>query len=137
MPQDTKAAAPATPADGSPSLAGWSVDLNDPSLAREALDKAFDYRGDITLTLDDDTELAGYLYDRKQAGSLDASTVRVLCPGSDDPVTVTYDRVRRVRFSDRDPAAGKSFETWVKKYVEKKLKGEAANIESEPLDADT
>ena len=31
-------------------------------------------------------------------------------------------------------AAGKSFETWVKKFVSRKLAGESASIESEPLE---
>jgi outer membrane protein assembly factor BamA len=42
-------------------------------------------------------------------------------------------RVRAIEFSGRDTAAGKSFETWMKKYVQKKLAGEEASIRSEPL----
>ena len=45
-----------------------------------------------------------------------------------------YADIKHIAFSDRDPSSGKSFETWVKKYVEKKLKGEKASIEAESLD---
>ncbi len=34
---------------------------------REALEKAFDYRGDITITRKDGTKVNGYLFDRRQA----------------------------------------------------------------------
>ena len=37
-------------------------------------------------------------------------------------------------FSGRDMAHGKSFETWVNKFIEKKLAGETASIECDTLD---
>ena len=49
-------------------------------------------------------------------------------------MTVAYDDIAELRFTGRDTAAGKSFDTWMKKYVTKKLAGEAANIEADPLD---
>ena len=61
------------------------------------------------------------------------SNVRIM-PADGGKVTISYAHVSRVAFSERDPAAGKSFETWVKKYVEKKMRGERASIESEPLE---
>lgn len=130
------AAAAADPA-AEPSLPGWSVDLNGAASAEETrrvLETAFDYRGDITLTLADGRDLTGYLFDRVKGTGLSDSFVRLLAPGSDEKVKVPYEQVKRIAFSDRDPAAGKSFETWIKKYVEKKLAGEAANIESEELE---
>lgn len=130
----TDTAAQTAPTSVPDSLAGWAVELRDDAFTFDALEKAFDFRGDVTLTLSDGRTVSGYLFDRRKGRGLDDSSVRLLGPASDDKITITYRQIRRIAFSERDPAAGKSFETWVKKYVEKKLKGEAANIESEHLD---
>jgi len=128
MPQETKS----IPTLEQPALPGWNTDLT-PETAMDVLEKAFDYRGDVTLTLADGREVAGYLFDRRRGKGLADSFARIMTPAGDKP-SIPYADIRRIAFSDRDPAAGKSFETWVKKYVEKKLKGERASIESEPLD---
>lgn len=140
MPQETKSKfeTGSTNATGSPNLTqtlpGWTVDLADDAQTFDVLEKAFDYRGDVTLTLKSGAIVAGYLFDRKRGKGLRDSSVRVMGAASDDKVSVAYSDIQRIAFSDRDPAAGKSFETWVKKYVEKKLAGEKASIESEVLD---
>jgi hypothetical protein len=143
MPQETKTRPDfegATAAAGGDhnSPAGFVADLADPATAAEVLEKAFDFRGDVVLTLRDGRTVAGYLFDRRRGATPADSFVRVMVPPgageATDRVTVAYADVRRIEFSARDPAAGKSFETWVKKYVEKKLRGERASIESEPLE---
>ena len=116
------------------SVCGWSVDLTDDAKTFDVLEKAFDYRGDVTLTLKDGRTIAGYLFDRRRGKGLADSSVRLMGAASDEKITVKYAEIARIAFSDRDPAAGKSFETWVKKYVEKKLAVEKASIESETLD---
>lgn len=116
------------------SVCGLAVDLNDEATAMDVLEKAFDYRGDVTLTLRDGRTVAGYLFDRRKGRTTADSVVRVMGAASDEKISVKYADIAHVAFSDRDPAAGKSFETWVKKYVEKKLAGERASIESEPLE---
>lgn len=122
------------PSAAQQSLPGWTADLSDAALTMSVLEKAFDYRGDVTLTLKDASTVTGYLFDRRKGASLSDSIVRLMPPVGDEFITVKYADIQRIAFSDRDPAAGKSFETWVKKYVEKKLAGEKASIESEVLD---
>jgi hypothetical protein len=100
---------------------------------REALEKAFDYRGDITITRKDGTKVEGYLFDRRQAKTLSESLVRVLPPNG-PRVNVPYSDIAALAFTGRDPAAGKSWEAWVRKYWEKKASGETAEIEPEDLD---
>jgi len=100
---------------------------------REALEKAFDYRGDITITRKDGTKVEGYLFDRRQAKTLSESLVRVL-PSNGPRVNVPYSDIAALAFTGRDPAAGKSWEAWVRKYWEKKASGETAEIEPEELD---
>jgi hypothetical protein len=111
-----------------------SVEMGDEGATFDVLEKAFDYRGDVTLTLRDGRTIAGYLFDRRKGKGLADSSVRLMGPTSDEKITVKYADIAKIAFSDRDPAAGKSFETWVKKYIEKKLAGEKASIESETLD---
>jgi hypothetical protein len=50
-------------------------------------------------------------------------------------ISVRYSEIAALAFTGKDTAAGKSFEAWVKKYQEKKGRGEKnIGIESEPLD---
>ncbi len=100
---------------------------------RQALENAFDYRGDITITRKDGTTVEGYLFDRRQASTLKDSLVRILPPNG-PRVSIPYSDIAALAFSGRDPAAGKSWEAWVRKYWEKKASGETAEIEPEALD---
>ncbi len=151
MPQETKSspgaphngvATPAAAGTDALSVAGLTADLGgDAAATLDVLEKAFDFRGDVTLTLRNGSTLTGYLFDRRRGRTLADSYVRLMPPpregandGEHEKVRVAYADIARIAFSDRDPAAGKSFETWVKKYVEKKLKGEKASIESETLE---
>lgn len=98
---------------------------------REGLEKAFDYRGDITITRKDGTTVTGYLFDRRSADTLAASTLRMMPTGSSTKLTLSYAEVASLAFTGRDTAAGKSWEAWVKKYLEKKAAGER-NIQLVP-----
>jgi hypothetical protein len=98
---------------------------------REALEKAFDYRGDITITRKDGSQIVGYLFDRRQGSSLANSFVRIIPSNAPAKVNVAYSDIAALAFSGRDTAAGKTFEAWVKKYWEKKAAGEQ-NIQIEP-----
>lgn len=106
----------------------------DQEIVARALDDAFGYRGDVTLELDDGTTVEGYVFDRRPAATLESSVVRIIPRESDERRSIPYARIRRLVFSGKDPAAGKTWENWVRRYAEKKLKGELAGIECESLD---
>jgi len=112
-------------------LEGWIPSLATEAEIREALETAFDYRGDITITRKDGSKVEGYLFDRRSGDSLENSFVRVIPTTSPTKVNVAYSDVAALVFSGRDTAAGRSFEAWVKKYWEKKAAGEQ-NIQIEP-----
>jgi hypothetical protein len=116
-------------------LEGWIPELATEAEVREALEKAFDYRGDVTLTRKDGTSIEGYLYDRRTEPTLEASLVRIIpTPKAGVPVErvmVSYADIAALQFTGRDTAAGKTFEAWIKKYWEKKAAGET-NIQIEP-----
>ena len=102
---------------------------------RDVLEKAFDYRGDITVTRKDGSTVEGYLYDRRNAATLEESVIRLMpTPKPGNPherVNISYADVAGLKFSGRDTAAGKTFDAWVKKYWEKKAAGEK-NIQIAP-----
>jgi hopanoid biosynthesis associated radical SAM protein HpnH len=72
---------------------GWTADASP-----EALRAAFDYRGDATLTLDDGTELVGFV------SGVEPERVWVLSKGEPAAREVETRRVRRVELSGRDAA---------------------------------
>jgi hypothetical protein len=112
-------------------LEGWIPALATDTEIRDALEKAFDYRGDVTITRKDGTKVEGYLFDRRSGSSLIDSSVRVIPSATREKVSIAYADIAALAFSGRDTAAGKTFEAWVKKYWEKKAAGEK-NIQIEP-----
>ena len=96
----------------------------------EALEKAFSYRGDITVMLRDGSSFEGYLFDRTIGATLAESKVRLMQKDG-LKTTIACSVISGLKFSGRDPAAGKSWEAWVKKYWEKKAAGEK-NIQIAP-----
>jgi hypothetical protein len=117
-------------------LEGWIPALATDDEVRSALEKAFDYRGDVMLTLKNGQKLEGYIFDRRSDGKLLSDCVVRMMP-KDQPgkLNVSYSDIAALAFSGRDTAAGKSFAAWVKKYNDKKAAGETnIGIESESLD---
>jgi hypothetical protein len=116
-------------------LEGWTPELASEADIREALEKAFDYRGDVTVTRKDGSKVEGYLFDRRVGATLADSYIRIIPMKETTKVSVAYSDVAGLVFTGRDTAAGKSFEAWVKKYWEKKAAGEKdIQIEPEKLD---
>jgi len=105
------------------SVQGWVPKLATEEELRIALEKAFDYRGDVTLTLRDNSKIEGYLFDRVTGPSLTTSFVRVLPKDSTQKLKIAYADIAALAFTGRDTAAGKSWEAWVGKYWEKKATG--------------
>ncbi len=117
-------------------LRGWIPPMASPGETRAALEKAFDYRGDITITLRGGSILEGYVFDRRLEGpGLDQCFVRVLPKDRPGKITISFSDIVRLEFTGRDAAEGKSFELWVQRYREKKALGEKnISLEPEPLD---
>ncbi len=105
-------------------LEGWVPALASDEEKRVALEKAFDYRGDVTLTLRDGRQITGYVFDRRPGHTLKDSAVRIIPATERIKLSIPYADIAALAFTGRDTAAGKSFEAWVKKYQEKKAAGE-------------
>lgn len=112
-------------------LQGWIPKLATEADIRAVIEKAFDYRGDVTITGKNASEVTGYLFDRRIGPTLETSVVRLMLATSNDRPAIPYSEIAAIVFTGRDTAAGKSYEAWVKKYWEKRAKGEK-NISIEP-----
>jgi len=117
-------------------LEGWIPTLAGEAEVREALEKAFDYRGDLTITLKTGDKIEGYIFDRRSESlALSECIIRVIPKNRREKIKIAYSEIAALAFTGKDTAAGKSFAAWVKKYSEKKAVGEKnIGIESESLD---
>jgi hypothetical protein len=124
--------APGTVHEG---IEGWVPELASDDDLRVALERAFDYRGDVTVTLKSGSKVEGYIFDRVAGASLATSFVRLLPKTSNERLKVCYADISALAFTGRDTAAGKSFEAWIRKYWEKKAAGEGTlNLQPESLE---
>ena len=112
-------------------LQGWIPELATEADVRAVIEKAFDYRGDVTVTRKDCSQLTGYLFDRRIGKNLNNSFIRLIIETGKDRPAIPYSEIAGIAFTGRDTAAGKSYEAWVKKYWEKRARGEK-NISIEP-----
>ena len=116
-------------------LEGWIPELATAEELLVALERAFDYRGDVLITRKDGTQIEGYIFDRRTGGTLEESRVRLLPKDGSPKISVSYADIAALAFTGRDMAAGKSFEAWVKHYWEKKAAGEKdISLQPEKLD---
>jgi hypothetical protein len=104
-------------------LEGWIPDLAGEDDVRQALEKAFDYRGDVTLTLKSGERIEAYIFNRLPGATLAESYVQYFTPSAQEKRKVSYAQIARLEFG-KDRAAGKHWEDWVKKYNERKAAGE-------------
>src|ERR1700735_2845981 len=116
-------------------LEGWIPQLASDEEIRAALEKAFDYRGDVTITRKDGGKIEGYLFDRRGGAALRDCGVRRYPKTGNEKISISYADIAALAFTGRDTAAGKSWEAWMKKYAQKKAAGETnIALEPDPLD---
>jgi hypothetical protein len=94
------------------SLEGWDPGPVDGATLTEVVEHAFDYRGDITLRLDDGRQIDGYLFNRDR--DVAEPFVQVFERGAAAPLTIPYARIRAIRFTGKDTAAGNSYAAWLR-----------------------
>ena len=105
-------------------LQGWVPNITAPQELLASLEQAFDYRGDVTITCKDGSAVEGYIFDRRTGTSLVDSYVRLLPKNGGPKLSVCYGDIAALAFTGRDMAAGKSWESWVRSYWERKAAGE-------------
>jgi hypothetical protein len=105
-------------------LEGWVPALATDADLRDALAKALDYRGDVTLTLKSGERIEAFIFNCHTGATLAESWVQYYTPSAPEKRKVGYAEIARLEFSGKDRAAGKHWEDWVKAYNEKKAAGE-------------
>jgi Zn/Cd-binding protein ZinT len=105
-------------------LEGWVPAVASDEDLREALEKAFDYRGDVTLTLKSGERIEAYIFNRQTGATLADSYLQYFTPKAPEKRKISYAEIARLEFTGKDRAAGKHWEDWVKAYNEKKAAGE-------------
>lgn len=105
-------------------LEGTSPSMRSNREKIDALERAFSYRGDVTITRTGGSVVEGYVFNRNRGASLAESYVQLYPKDSVDPINVPYSEIEGLSFSGSDRAAGRSWEAWVAKYKEKKAAGE-------------
>ncbi len=105
-------------------LEGWIPELASDEDLRQALEKAFDYRGDVTLTLKNGERIEAYIFNRLTGATLAESYLQYFTPKANDKRKLCYADIARLEFTGKDRAAGKHWEDWVKAYNAKKAAGE-------------
>lgn len=113
---------------------GFSWLVGEAGSIEEVIEAAFDYRGDVTVLLGEGEELAGYLANRCFGEAQgDESWIDVFPADGDPRRRISLAQIRGLRFSGKDVASGKSWETWMKKYTQRK-KALARGEEVENID---
>jgi hypothetical protein len=105
-------------------LEGWVPELASEEDLRNALEKAFDYRGDVTITTRSGERIEAYIFNRYTGDKLDDSYVQYFAPSILAKQKLSYADIARLEFSGKDRAAGKHWEDWVKAYNDRKAAGE-------------
>ncbi len=105
-------------------LEGWVPELASEEDLRNALEKAFDYRGDVTITTRSGERIEAFIFNRHTGTTLADSYVQYFAPNVTNKQKLSYADIARLEFSGKDRAAGKHWEDWVKAYNERKAAGE-------------
>src|SRR5947209_1808990 len=92
-------------------LEGWIPELAGEDEIRDVLEKAFDYRGDVTITRKDGSKVEGYIFDRRTGKTLVDSVVRLFPKDSRQKISITYSDFSALAFRYRDTATEKCFDT--------------------------
>ena len=95
----------------------------------EAVELAFDYRGDVMVSLKSGESISGYLFNRQVSGS--DSYLEIFPSDSSETRRILYDQITTIAFTGEDTATGKSWETWVsKKDSERQIEVERVAAEA-------
>ena len=105
-------------------LEGWVPDLASDNDLKDALEKAFDYRGDVTITLKSGEKIEAFIFNRHTGATLAESWVQYFAPNAAGKQKVAYGQIASLDFTGKDRAAGKHWEDWLKAYNERKAAGE-------------
>jgi hypothetical protein len=104
------------------SLEGWApggdVRLSD------VIDRAFDYRGNVTVHRQDGSVIVGYLFNRN--AQVAAPYIQMFDADGSGPFSILYAEIQAISFTGKDPAAGNSYTAWLERKAAAKAEGKPA-----------
>lgn len=80
---------------------------------REAIELAFDYRGDVTIELKSDFRIEGYVFNRNP--ELPSASLDLFPKNGPGVQHILYDDIQSIAFTGEDTASGRSWEAWMTK----------------------
>jgi hypothetical protein len=78
-----------------------------------AVEKALEYRGDVTITLQDGTKVAGYVFNREAAAA--QPFVQLFPADKDEKAKILYKDIAAIAFTGQDLAAENSWAAYIAK----------------------
>ena len=93
-------------------LDGWTPEIGEGVRLEEVIDKAFDYRGNVTVVRTDGSETVGYLFNRDRDTAV--PFVQMFDLDGAGPISIPYSEIRTIRFTGRDTAAGNAYAAWLR-----------------------
>jgi hypothetical protein len=112
------------PPDGS--MHGWQPRLDSAAAVQRAVELAFDYRGDVTITLSSGEQLVGYVFNRDFAASEPFFDVYPVSSPASRRIPLC--RVVGLAFTGADAAEGKSWDAWLRKVAQAESTNMIANL---------
>jgi hypothetical protein len=97
-----------------PSWEGHRFQTDSEFALREAIKRACDYRGDVTIHLKAGEPVSGYVFDRQD--ETPHPHLKMYLANQSEPSTVKYRDIAEVEFSGEDTAFGRSWDDWAKKW---------------------
>ncbi len=102
------------------SLEGWDPAADGPVDVRDVIEKAFAYRGNVTIDTTGGSTVVGYLFDRNVRSP--GAFVQYLDDKGDGPFSLPYADIANIRFTGTDTAKGNSYAD----YQKRKAQGQPA-----------
>jgi len=99
--------------DEEPSLEGWEPQPGEELPLAQIIDLAFDYRGNTTVVTVDGREVEGFVFNR-DAGAAEPF-IQMFDTEGGGPLRIPYARIRTIRFTGKDTAAGGSYAAWLRR----------------------
>jgi hypothetical protein len=94
----------------------------------EAIELAFDYRGDVTIRLTSGETIVGFLFNRHASG--EHPSIEFFPEDDPAPRTIAYASITSIAFTGEDTANGKSYEAWASKK-DSERRADAARVEED------
>ena len=97
---------------------GWVPAVGERVTLAEVIERAFDYRGNVTIVKTDGGEIVGYVFNRN--ADLPEPFIQLFDQAGWGPLKILYSEIATIQFTGKDVAEGKSWAAWVERREREK-----------------